>query len=97
MATRATYRERVKRGIKLLDEKVPSWRDRISCTELDLANADHCILGQVYKNDVKAGYYYALDVVPELTKDDGEKYGFKADSYHGYVLLDQLWRKKLCR
>ncbi len=44
----STIRERVEAGAKLLDEKVPGWREKIDLDSLDVGNHSSCILGQLY-------------------------------------------------
>lgn len=38
----------VARGVALLDEKVPGWRDRLSPNYLNMGDCEDCILGQMY-------------------------------------------------
>lgn len=41
-------REAVDRGVALLDEREPNWRDQVDPRYLDMRTACNCILGQVY-------------------------------------------------
>lgn len=41
--------ERVAKGVELLDDKVPGWRDRVNAT-VSVASTSNCILGQLYGN-----------------------------------------------
>ncbi len=43
-----TITSRVKRGIKLLDQKVPDWCDKIDLKRLNTESTYLCVLGQVY-------------------------------------------------
>lgn len=47
-ATREFYREAVKRGAKMLDEKRPGWEGEINIARLELSRCSQCILGQLY-------------------------------------------------
>jgi hypothetical protein len=72
------YEQEVKRGAKLLDEKVPGWREKIALEKLNLQFADCCILGQTFGNAYE-------DVVKETL-------GFECISpegrYHGFDVGD---------
>ena len=37
----------VQKGIDLLDSKLPDWYERIDLDQLDMANINQCILGQI--------------------------------------------------
>lgn len=58
-----TVRERVKLGIKLLDEKAPGWRESIDLEKLSMETVSDCVLGQLYGH-VYDGCY-KLGLVPE--------------------------------
>lgn len=49
MSDTKTMAERVAAGIKLLDEKVPGWRDKVIISELNMSSSVYCILGQVFR------------------------------------------------
>ena len=40
--------EDVSRGVALLDEYYPGWRDEIDLGKLNMSSSDNCILGQLY-------------------------------------------------
>lgn len=40
-------RERVDRGVALLDQRVPDWRDRIDTTAFTVEDSCRCVLGQL--------------------------------------------------
>jgi len=43
------YKESIRRGSELLDERGPkNWRQKIDPSTLDLATTDCCLLGQIY-------------------------------------------------
>jgi hypothetical protein len=44
----ATVTNRVRRGMKLLDEAQPGWEKKIKLVDLSLEDAEHCVLGQLY-------------------------------------------------
>lgn len=76
--------ERVARGAFWLDERVPGWPALIDLTELDLAHADCCIVGQTDAAD--------------LLEDDGwddydPRLGFDTAAGPGDLRdLDAAWR-----
>jgi len=61
------YEARVARGVALLDERLPGWRDRIDLKKLRLDNACFCVLGQLYAGTTTLyGYFtgiHALRIV----------------------------------
>lgn len=70
-------KERVSKGVVLLDNTVPEWRKLIDTTTLDICDAQYCILGQVFYN-----YSTGLDVMQGMDSGfDAKEYGF--DSYWG--------------
>lgn len=69
-----TVRERVARGVALLDERGPeSWRDKIDPARLNVASGLDCVLGQVF------GDYITGRQAMGLTGDEWQ-YGFDAAS-----------------
>ncbi len=67
------YKElEVRRGIMLLDEKKPDWRDSFDPGSLDMEDIDHCVLTQVF-----GGYIVGLSALGI----DGSEYT------HGFELL----------
>jgi hypothetical protein len=43
-----TVEERVAKGMKLLDENVPNWTDKIDLETLELAYCGRCVIGQLF-------------------------------------------------
>lgn len=88
----------IKRGIKLLDERVLDWRDRIDLDELDLSNSQSCILGQSFGAYGKGKYLLGLTAI------ESAKLGFNIldvswwdenDFETQYNRLTQLWKEAL--
>lgn len=52
------YREEVARGVALLDELKPGWRNLVNPDELEMQNGDDCILGQVFREDNDDDYHW---------------------------------------
>jgi len=48
-------------GVRLLDEEVPDWRERVDPETLDMSSYEHCMLGQLYENDMGLGVQ-SLDI-----------------------------------
>jgi hypothetical protein len=44
----------VAKGVAVLDEKVPDWRDRVDAERLVMSSTWECILGQVFHNEAEA-------------------------------------------
>lgn len=64
------FKDYVSAGVALLDEKFPSWENRVNLEEFSMNSFHSCILGQLY-----SGYYngtYRLD----LTDEEAALHGF---------------------
>ena len=83
-----TIKQRVSRGIELLDQEVPDWFDKIDLDDLDLSSARSCVLGQVfYKRGGEAGFYIGA---PELFKKVKREFFPNDDSHdicHKYLIF----------
>jgi hypothetical protein len=80
----------VARGVELLDEKVPGWRERIDPNALDMSDPARCVMGQIPE-------LYGIHFGPR-----GSYYGF--ETHHGfetfqwpegYDALDIAWREAI--
>lgn len=87
------YEDDVLRGVELLDEEAPGWRDKIDLPSLHLMNCNSCVLGQVF-GDFETGCNEL-----GLTWYEAKEYGFVLDSDapHRYAWLTRTWRKVLAR
>ena len=57
-----TIKQRVTRGIELLDRVRPSWDKSLDLEELNLGSSEFCVLGQVYGKDaIKEGEWAISD------------------------------------
>lgn len=71
-----TIAERVAKGAALLDEKRPGWdRELPRLSRLSIANAEQCILGQLY------GYFYSGVHPLGLVLSETDDYGFSGVGY----------------
>lgn len=84
---------RVARGVKLLDEQVPGWDERIRLGSLDMADGTKCVLGQLYGE-----YPRAVDVLfgskyGGLLFSTGYRYGFNTYFAYKFGPLDREWTR----
>lgn len=91
-----TMEENVARGVALLDEKVPNWRERISAEDLEMSSTRSCILGQLFDH-----YFYGLEWMFPATNDNGQ---FESSILHGFTTdtgsfykLTALWKDELSK
>lgn len=98
--------QRVKRGIKLLEKKVPNWRQVLRKHEdqFEFANGSHCVLGTLehYSKRMKQlpltereQFRDTFDrAYTRLGISDPAAYGFDTSEIEGVSaeLLDTLWR-----
>jgi hypothetical protein len=57
MFTKQIVDERIGKGIALLDERIPNWRERIDLTSLDLGDTTQCVLGEVFAENYDPEVY----------------------------------------
>ena len=76
----------VRKGIQLLDERIPDWRGRVNPRYLDMHSGCQCVLGQIY-GDYQEGC--------EILGIDGEDYGFDSGEDYSYRELDTAWKEAL--
>lgn len=69
--------DRIKRGIALLDEQEPYWREHVVPEKLRMSHIHACVLGHVYGN-----YSIGLEVLglPE----------WEQSAYHGFTIPDDI-------
>lgn len=97
------FEARVLKGIHLLDNSKPGWRDSIEIETLDLASMSECVLGQVF-GDYETGVRslgVSLDMIDSYLEVQSS-YGFdltyeELRSEHGghYENLTQEWVKQI--
>lgn len=88
-----TIKERVKRGAKWLDKHQSGWYNRIDLDELDLADDQVCIVGQLTQHN--EGYGIVRDFIGhDWTADRGftAHYG---DACGTFYRLTKRWRKEI--
>lgn len=70
---------RVMRGLALLDEKVPGWRERVDPSRLDMTSDSECVLGQLFGT-----YPYGCQTLGIVTRVEATRYGFDATNHDGF-------------
>lgn len=97
----------VRKGIALLDEKVPDWRSKIDWREFDIAYADKCVLGQVFgwQKNGDSGFEHGLiefglaccngTCCAQEGKPSANLYGFTTSCQddHTFEQLQDAWIK----
>jgi hypothetical protein len=91
-ATLPPLAQRAARGAALLDRLRPGWADEVDPDRLDLANAEGCLLGQLYGH-VDDGLTALGDPDPVACGFDLEADEDDAD----YSPLTSCWREELWR
>src|SRR4051794_6042993 len=91
-------RRRVRRGARLLDEKVPDWPSRIDPELLDMSSPNSCIVGQTFassENSYNVGLtQLGLDAVNDGDVVHGFEHGHGITSHtvgEEYSVLAELW------
>lgn len=85
----------VKKGMALLDQYEPGWRNAIKVEYLDVATTDRCVLGQVY-----GSFSIGLQTLSNKTgvSVDSVAHGFAIDavtSADPYKVLTDDWKKAI--
>lgn len=88
---------RVRRGVALLDEKVPGWHNRIDVEKLEINDVCGCIIGQLH--DMSFWHARAEQFLGLSGKAAFMAHGFDGDYYDSeeaenfeYAALTRLWR-----
>lgn len=105
--------ERVVLGVEFLNEHVPGWtaEDKLHLGELDLADMDHCVLGQLVANSALRSAGFDMDETNpysqrytraiDALRIRGAEYGFDIDtgtnSQDEYGVLNHLWTHAIRR
>ena len=71
-----TVKERVQKGIELLDKEIgSSWIDKVDLGLLDLGSCTECVLGQLFGRYMEGCTQLGLRFMEEIVSPGGE-YGF---------------------
>lgn len=97
------HEEQVRKGIAVLDETTPTWRDQVDKRVLDLASWGYCILGQVYGDygqglDMLTGRYlpaFSALSAWEARCAFARDHGFNADDTGDHEPLTDAWLEAL--
>lgn len=86
--------DEVNNGVKLLDSKIPGWRDRIELGYLDMSRGENCIVGQLFEGK------YSHGLIELGIHNHSEEYGFdlygkEADKWEAYEELEELWENAI--
>lgn len=78
----------VARGVILLDEKLPGWREAIDWDILDVWSIDKCIIAQL-RFEGFGGVFKSLGL---YSYTEGGQYGFDVLETTTFPALDDAWR-----
>lgn len=85
-------KDKVLRGIELLDREVPDWREKIDWDRLNMADCFRCILGQLFGEYAEGvdylkitGAVHGFDVRPYQTREEHVK---------SFEILTDLWQQE---
>lgn len=95
--------DRVEAGVRLLDERIPGWEDRIDLDRLELASACRCVLGQLHLDQVSDPNLAYVQGKWSLYLGDDEAIagGFNISDPNGepgdleFDLLTAAWRNRI--
>lgn len=88
MTREEVYRNSIRKGIRLLDERGPEdWRGQINLNELNIGCSYSCVLGQVY------GYYGTGMDSLGIYGWNAKTYGF--DTPFSHRSLTRYWKDEL--
>lgn len=85
---------RVRRGVALLDEKVPGWHNRIDVATLELGDTRCCVVGQLMPETSFWTLCYS-DWLGLHGRTEFEAHGFDVEAYSRWSEFDaltRLWR-----
>jgi hypothetical protein len=86
----------VARGVELLDEKVPGWRQKITLDKLAMSSCSRCVIGQIF------GYFDDLALIGGTAWLQPGYFGFDlglgdapAESLATWDALTDAWREAI--
>lgn len=88
------FQKEIAKGVKLLDQSQPDWRDEINLSTLDMGSNCYCVLGQLYGSYSAGADDLAIDL-------DSEDYGFELPLSNdsrpatGYDILTKEWKEAI--
>lgn len=85
----STTDERVEAGAKMLDERLPGWRDWIDPDSLQLIDGCHCVLGQLF------GDYDRGVALLDLDDATAKNLGFMKSGRAYWSTLTNAWKRIL--
>lgn len=96
MSARESLATRVRRGVALLDEKVPGWHQRIDVETLDVNLCSKCVLGQLFRGNYDLGLSVVFEgnfyrVTDFLDSDFGFD-GYSLERTRENAHLTRLWQ-----
>lgn len=101
--------DNIGKGVALLDERIPEWRNYVAIDDLDMESCTHCILGQVGQG-LDLGGDDHWDAYSRLTKrldihNYADQFGFDIPDYgwwggeyteeQMWEMMDEMWRQVL--
>lgn len=89
--------ERVMRGARLLDEKVPGWEEKVNLKFLDMGDSFCCVLGQVYDDCSYGEALDSLGLISWRTSLDTGWHGFDQDLVARYDVLQHFWVEEITK
>lgn len=81
--------DNVHRGIELLDQQVPDWRERIDWDRLRMGHGCACVLGQLY-----GSYFNGIEWLQITGQDYGFDVSWMKPTFDDYRRLTDLWRQE---
>src|SRR5690554_6898255 len=69
-----TLSQRVAKGVAWLDQLMPGWHNKVHLSVLDANSPDHCIAGQVFRD--QGGQFFIAQLPSELSYFCPYRYGF---------------------
>lgn len=104
MRTQQELEEAVQRGITLLNENEPGWRDKIVMEDFDIRSCHRCVLGFVYKDlcsEYEDGFEVGVDQLNLAGETNAVYYGFDIEdstlpnSRSEYNSLQAIWTREI--
>jgi hypothetical protein len=83
-------RERVAKGIALLDSRIPEWRENVDVDRLEIYSTFDCVLAQVF-----GGYGEGLALLGIRTDMLAASFGFEAYEHEEFPEITMEWKRAL--
>jgi hypothetical protein len=87
------FKNKVAKGVALMDRELPGWEKKIDLELLDLGDSCSCIIGQAYSGESYIASVHDLFEGSPFTENTTDEYGFSTPDCNDYPSLTREWKE----